>query len=321
MSGKSIERVLERMSWAMIVFIFTFLIVANVLFVPAAAWWETTVGFLVPQALPDNVDLILLAAFAATAGSGGLGNLAISNWFRDKGFGMGACVGGISNVLSDSHETLKPVGVTFPITKENMRRWKIWWRYAVLDQTALWGFGCLMGMYLNVNLAVAIIPAGEVEKLSGYAAGTFQAEFMAKTLWHGFWMLALMNGFWILFSTHLGNTDVLVRTVSDICWAAFPGVRRIPIARLYALLLAGLTVWAMFSVHLGSVLDLFKVLAVIANPIMGIAAIQILRVNLRFLPREVRPPLWRQAGLVLAAMLYGGMTLALLYDSYTKWTK
>ena len=91
-----------------------------------------------------------------------------------------------------------------------------------------------MGMYLNVNLAVAIIPAGEVEKLSGYAAGTFQAEFMAKTLWHGFWMLALMNGFWILFSTHLGNTDVLVRTVSDICWAAFPGVRRIPIARLYA---------------------------------------------------------------------------------------
>ena len=77
----------------------------------------------------------------------------------------------------------------------------------------------------------------------------------------------------------------------------------------------------MFSVHLGSVLDLFKVLAVIANPIMGIAAIQILRVNLRFLPREVRPPLWRQAGLVLAAMLYGGMTLALLYDSYVKWTK
>lgn len=321
MSGKSIERVLERLSWAMIVFIFTFLIVANVLFVPAADWWETTQGFLIPQALPANVDLILLAAFAATAGSGGLGNLAISNWFRDKGFGMGACVGGISNVLSDSHETLKPVGVTFPITAENMRRWKIWWRYAVLDQTALWGFGCLMGMFLNVNLAVAIIPAGEVEKLSGYAAGTFQAEYMAKTLWHGFWMLALLNGFWILFSTHLGNTDVLVRTVSDICWAAFPSARRIPIAKLYAMLLAGLTVWAMFSVHLGSVLDLFKVLAVIANPIMGIAAIQILRVNLRFLPREVRPPLWRQAGLVLAAMLYGGMTLALLYDSFVKWTR
>lgn len=320
MSGKSIERVLERLSWAMIAFIFSFLIVANVLFVPAAGWWETTQGFLIPQALPANVDLILLAAFAATAGSGGLGNLAISNWFRDKGFGMGACVGGIGNALSGGHETLKPVGVTFPITEANLRRWKTWWRYAVLDQTALWGFGCLMGMFLNVNLAVAIIPPGEVAKLSGYAAGTFQAEYMSKTLWHGFWMLALLNGFWILFSTHLGNTDVLVRTVSDICWAAFPRVRRISVAKLYAMLLGALTAWALISVHFGSVLDLFKVLAVIANPIMGVAAIQILRVNTRFLPREVRPPLWRQAGLVMAAVLYGGMTLALLYDSYTKWT-
>lgn len=323
MSGKSIELVLERLSWAMILFIFSFLILANVLFVPSSDWIATAQGFLVPQGLPDNVDIILLASFAATAGSGGLGNLAISNWFRDKGFGMGACVGGIQNVLAgddgSGHSALKPVGVTFPITSDNVRRWKTWWRYAVIDQTALWGFGCICGMFLNVNLAVAIIPPAEVAKLSGYAAGTFQAEYMSR-LWNGFWILALLNGFWILFSTHLGNTDVLVRTVSDICWAGFPSVRRFSVSKLYAALLGLLTVWAVISVHFGSVLDLFKILAVIANPIMAVAAVQILRVNLRFLPREIRPPLWRQLGLVLCAVLYGGMTLALLWDSYSKWT-
>ncbi len=53
---------------------------------------------------------------------------------------------------------------------------------------------------------------------------------------------------------------------------------------------------------------------------MAIAAVQILRVNTRFLPKAIRPPLWRQIGLVLCAIAYGAMTIALLYDSYQKYT-
>ncbi len=318
MSGKHIEKVLERLSWAMIVFIFTFLTLVNVLFVPVDDWVQTARGFLVVQGLPDGVDLVLLATFAATAGSGGLGNLAISNWFRDKGFAMGSRVGAIGNVLAGDHTGLKSVGVTFPITDDNMRRWRTWWRYAVLDQTALWGLGCFLGMYLNVNLAVSIIPPDAVVSKSMAGAGAFQAQYMADKLWQGFWLLTLINGFWILFSTHLGNTDVLIRTVSDICWSAFPNVRRRPIGVLYATLLAGLTVWAVIAVHLGSVIDLFMILGIVANPILAIAAVQILRVNTRFLPKEVRPPLWRQIGLVLCAIAYGSMTVALIYGACKK---
>ena len=136
---------------------------------------------------------------------------------------------------------------------------------------------------------------------------------MADQLWWGFWHLALFNGFWILFSTHLGNTDVLVRTVSDISWVAFPKVRRWPESRLYAVLLLLLTTWAVFAVRMGTVLQLFEVLGVIACPIMAIGAIQILRVNTRFLPVELRPPLWRRLGLVLCALVYGGITVALVW--------
>jgi hypothetical protein len=316
LSGKHIERVLERLSWVMIVFIFSFLITVNVLFVPGDQWIQTARGFLEVQRLPDNVDLILIATFAATAGSGGLGNLAISNWFRDKGFAMGSQVGAIGNVLAGDHTGLKPVGVTFPMTVDNLNRWRTWWRYAVLDQTALWGAGCLIGMFLNVNLAASIIPSADM--VSEATAGAYQAKHMADRLWQGFWLLTLINGFWILFSTHLGNTDVLIRTVSDICWSAFPSVRRRSIGLLYVTLLGGLTVWAVIAVHLGNVLQLFKVLGIVANPIMAIAAIQIWRVNTRFLPAEIRPPLWRQAGLILCAIAYGGMTITLLYDSYWK---
>ena len=311
LSGKSIERMLEKLSWAMIVFIFGFLIIANVLFVPAGDWILTAAGFFGMQPTRGTIDLVLLATFAATAGSGGMGNLAISNWFRDKGFGMGQLSGAIGSELAGDHSVVRPIGTTFPINPENLRRWRVWWRYTVLDQVALWGFGCLMGMFLNVNLAAKIIPADAI--LKGQEAGTYQAQFMADQLWSGFWYLALFNGFWILFSTHLGNTDILVRTVSDISWVAFPGARRWPVSRLYAVLLILLTTWAMFAVRLGTVLQLFEVLGVIACPIMAIGAIQILRVNTRFLPPELRPPLWRRLGLVLCAFVYGGIAAALLW--------
>lgn len=319
LSGKHIEKVLEKLSWAMIAFIFVFLIVANCIFVPADDWMKTAKGFLVVHPLPSNMDLVLLATFAATAGSGGLGNLAISNWFRDKGFAMGSKVGAIGNVLAGDHTGLKSVGVTFPLTEQNLQRWKTWWRYAMLDQTALWGVGCFLGMYLNVNLAASLIPPGAKFNESMAGVGAFQAEIMAG-LWKGFWWLTLINGFWILFSTHLGNTDILIRTVSDICWSAFPGVRRRPIGVLYATLLTILTIWALIAIHLGSVLDLFLVLGIVANPIMAIAAFQIWRVNTRFLPKEIRPPLWRQIGLLLCALAYGIMTVALLVDRYRKVT-
>jgi hypothetical protein len=280
--------------------------------VPSAVWSSTLQGFVLPQRLPENMDLVMLASFAATAGSGGLGNLTISNWFRDKGFGMGKHMGGIGSALREGHMELKLIGCVFQPNLENLNRWKTWWRYALIDQAFLWAIGCFIGMMLNVNLVLAIIPPQEA--LSGYAAGTYQAKYMATQLWTGVWWLALRSGFWILYSTHLGNTDCLVRTIVDTLWSASPRWQRWPASKLYASILGGLTIWALISVHFGSVLDLFKVLAVIANPIMAIGAIHILLVNRRFLPREIRPPLWRQAALVVCALVYGGITVMLLVN-------
>jgi hypothetical protein len=299
----------------MIVAIFGFLVIVNVLFVSAKDWGQTAVGFLTPGRLPENVDLMLLALFAATAGSGGLGNLAISIWFRDKGFGMGAYMGGIGGALRKSHIELARIGTIFPTTDDNLRRWRGWWRYALVDQAGLWAMGCAVGMFLNVNLAAAIIPADA--QISGYASGAFQAQYMAERLWHGLWALTLLNGFWILYSTHLGNTDCLTRTVADICWAAYPRLQRWSASRVYAVLLLMFTVWGLVTLYLGeNALSLFKILGVIASPIMAIAALHILRVNTRFLPPPVRPPLWRRAALVVCSLCYGSIAAALVLDFF-----
>jgi hypothetical protein len=261
------------------------------------------------------MDVLLLGVFAATAGSGGLGNLVISNWARDKGLGMGAKVGSIGGVLSDDKTDLAPVGRVFPPTPNNLRRWSVWWKYCLFDQAALWALGCVVGMFLNVNLAMAIVP--ENTQISGYSAGAFQARYMAEQLWVGFWALCLLNGFWILFSTQLANMDCLARVVTDAGWSGWPRVRRWPASRVYAGLLLLFTTWGVVSLTLGeSALGLFKVLGVVACPVLAVAAFQILRVNTRFLPREIRPPLWRRAALALCGVVYSALAIASLVSLF-----
>jgi hypothetical protein len=177
MVGGTIERMLERASWLMIGFIFLFLTVANVLFVPFDHWVRTAAGFLRFGYWPADVDMILLATLAATAGSGGVGNLVISNWMRDKGYGMGGTVGAIPSAIGGRHIQLSATGKIFDLTAENLRRWRIWRQYLLLDQVALWAVGCAVGMFLNVNLATAIVPAGE--NMADLGAGAFQAKYMA----------------------------------------------------------------------------------------------------------------------------------------------
>ena len=305
-SGKTIERVLEWFSWVIITFILSFLLIVNLFFVPFAHWLQTLQGFFVVRPVPEEIDLLLLGTFVATAGSGGLGNLVISNWFRDKGFGMGAKVGAITSAFSTSEVQLSPVGKVFPITEENLRRWRDWWKYVHADQVWLWAGGCFVGMFLNVNLATSVVEQGQ--SMEGIAAGAFQAKHMAENLWQGFWFLALINGFWLLFSTHLGNTDVLVRTVTDILWVASPRVRergQMRISRIYYALLLIFTIWAFFAVHWGHALALFKILGFVAAPIMTLAALQILRINTTLLPPQIRPAMWRRIALVICTLFYG----------------
>jgi len=315
--GGTVERMLEYASWSMLAFIFTFLIVVNVLFVPAHDWWRTLTGFFMLRNPGGDMDWGLLGALAATAGSGGVGNLTITNWIRDKGFGMGGRVGAIESAVGGRHTPLSPIGVVFPLTTANLLRWHAWWRYVLIDQVFVWALFCGLGIFLTVNLATSVVPPGS--DMQGLATGAYQAQYMAAHLWRGLWVLTLLNGFWILFSTHLGNTDLLVRTVTDLTWTGSASARRWTRGRaslIYYGVLFAFSCWAVYTMRLGGPFALFKVMANVAGFVMAVAGVQILIVNRRFLPRALRPPLYREALLVLCVGFYGFFAARAALDSF-----
>ena len=301
--GGTVERMLERFAWTMLAVVFVFLVAVNVAFVPLAHWGRTLLGFFRLSGLPHPIDWTLIGALAATAGSGGLGNLTVSNWIRDKGFGMGSLVGAIPSAVGGHAVPLSRVGSVFVAAGANLGRWREWLRYVHADQVWVWGLFCFVGMYLNVNLATAIIPAGT--DMQGLAAGAYQAEHL-RLVWPGFWFLALFNGFWILFKTQLGNTDILVRTVADAMWMANPGAGegRYSIRTIYYGVLVAFSVWAVVALRIATPFQLFKVLANMAGVVLAIAGVQVFLVNRRFLPRAVRPSAWREAALLACSAFY-----------------
>ena len=144
-------------------------------------------------------------------------------------------------------------------------------------------------------------------------AGAIQAKYMAERLWSGFWFLALLNGFWILFSTHLGNTDTLVRTVTDIIWVESKNRWKTEnVGRVYYTVLLLFTAWGLITTQWGTAMTLFQALGVAASLVLALGAIQILFVNTTLLPVELRPPLWIRGGLLVCAGFYAVMFGAVL---------
>jgi len=303
--GGTIERMLERFAWTMLFIVFSFLLFVNIAFVPFSHWWTTFTGFFKFSGMAAPVDWALIGALAATAGSGGLGNLTITNWVRDKGFGMGAKVGAIPSAIGGHEILLSHVGKVFPINEENLRRWKEWMRYVHADQIWVWAVCCFGGMYLNVNLATYVVPHGT--DMQGLGAGAYQAKYLAERIWPGFWFVTLFNGFWILFKTQLGNTDILVRTVTDALWMSNKRLRawkHVAIHRIYYAILIVFSLWGVIAIRAASPLRLFTILANVAGMVMVLGGIQIFLINRRFLPRELRPAIWREVLLWVCVAFY-----------------
>ena len=126
-----------------------------------AAWpFSNLLAGTVAQFIPPGADWFLIGAFAAYSGAGGVSNLMLANWARDKGFGMGAVVGYIPAAVGGHSVKLAHSGSVFPINDENLARWRQWWRVVALDQWGVFFTGALLGMALPAILYTIFIEAG-----------------------------------------------------------------------------------------------------------------------------------------------------------------
>ncbi len=316
--GKTVEKTLERVCWTLMSVVFFFLIVVNVAFIPGSVWWSTIKGFAFIGTFPESVDWTLIGAFAAYAGAGGIANLMLSNWARDRGYGMGASVGAIGGAVGGGTSTLSPTGKMFPMDSKSIGHWKQWMTYLQAEQIGIWGLFCLIGMFLTVNMAVGTMPAGT--DIAGLAAGAYQAEYLRASVGEFMWLLTLLNGFWILLSTQLVVMDGLVRVTTDIMWTALPEVRRAAkddVRKVYYGLLAAFIIWGCFALTLAQPIVLVLIGANVAGFILVFSAIHIILVNRRLLPEPLRPSLIREALMVCVALFYGFFVVMNLWSLLT----
>jgi hypothetical protein len=310
--GGRIEAVLEKIAWFMVIWIVGYLLLIDLFFVPTGAWTDVAGGLFsfgsFAREASGAIDWKLMGAFAAYAGAGGMGNLWITNWLRDKGFGMGSVVGFIPSAVAGKEMKLASVGSVFEPNEKNMTAWRQWWKYLWMDQGVLFGVGCVVGMYLCVVLAYGVIPHGT--DIGGLAAGAYQAEYLTEKIGRVMWFLTLLNGFWILFGSQLSVIDGFVRVVTDHMWNGSERMRRVGDVRyIYYAILIIFAIWGCIAINLAKPFILLIIGANIAGFIMAFSGIHILVVQHRFLPKELRAPAWRQLIIVLSCVFFAFFVL------------
>jgi hypothetical protein len=311
--GRRIERTLELLNWVLVTCILGGFLILAVLFVPAGTWFAAVAGFAGFDAargafdfLPAGTDFILLAALVAYSGAGGVGNIFLSNWARDKGYGMGERSGYIPAAVGGKKVHLAHSGFIVAPDPEAMRRWRGWWRIVRADQWGVFFIGALLGMALPALLYVTFLPHGaDIRGLGISAALASSVGARAGPLLAG--VIAFL-GAWLLFKSQLDILEGMVRAVTDILWT---GSRRIRAWRggdvrvVYYAVLAAAVLWGVIALRLAQPIVLLQLAANVAGFIFVVASLHLLYLNTRLLPRELRPPSWRRAALVGMALFYG----------------
>jgi hypothetical protein len=311
--GRRIVRTLELLNWAIVAVTLGGLLLMAMAFVPAARWgeglaglggYDVATGRFNP--MPVGADLVLLAALVAYSGAGGMTNLVLSNWARDKGYGMAGRAGYISGAVGGTRVTLAHSGSTFEPSVEAMRRWRGWQRIVRADQCGIFAIGAVLGTLLPALLYVTFIPRGSDIQGLGMSAQLASAVAAQSGAWLG--TAVALLGAWILFKTQLDNFEAMVRAITDILWTGSARLRAWrggDVRRVYYGVMTALVSWAIVALGLAQPIVLLKLGANVAGVVFVITSLHLLYVNTRLLPAHVRPPMWRRLALLAMALFYG----------------
>jgi hypothetical protein len=324
--GRRIERTLEYLNWIMVGAIIAGLGALAILFVPLATWGAALAGFAgfdvktgSFQLVPAGADFFLLGAFAAYAGGGGVANLTLSNWARDKGYGMSSSVGFIPAAVGGKKVALAHSGATFEPNAESLARWRGWWRIIRVDQWGVFFTGAMLGMTLPALLYVTFVPAGTDIRGLGIAAALAQAVATQKGAIFG-GVIAIL-GVWILFKAQLDILEGMTRAVTDILWTGSSRIRAWrggDVRFIYYSVLVVISLWGIIALRLTQPIILLALSANMAGIVFIISSLHLLYVNTRLLPVGLRPPMWRRLALVALALFYGMFLVLLLWSVVAK---
>jgi hypothetical protein len=312
-AGKRIERMLEVLNWVLVSVILGGLLILCLLFAKPGQWvaaamgifgWDRAAGGF--RFIPEGADWFLIGAFAAYSGCGGVINLTLSNWARDKGYGMGQVTGFIPAAVGGQKVHLAHSGSVFETTSLHLSLFAGWWRIVRIDQWGIFFAGALAGMALPAILYTSALAPGT--DIRGLATASVLAHALRPSSGALLTLTIATMSVWILFKAQLDIMEGMVRAITDILWSGSRRVRTVrggDVRFVYYTVLAVVVAWGLLALSLTQPIVLLQLGANIAGFVMVLSPLHILYVNTRLLPPPLRPPLWRRVMLVAMAVFYG----------------
>ena len=241
----------------------------------------------------------LLAAMASIAGQGGLTNTVLSAYVRDQGWGMGRHVGAIPSAIGGRDLALSHNGVVFEITRENVERFKRWYKHVLRDQLVVWMPACFVGLALPAMLSVQFLRRGS--EVSSWNMSAMTANSVAAEVgrhWGAAWIpiiwgMTLFCGFLVLVPSNSTNADGFLRRWVDVFWTGSARMRKLEPHKIRNLYFTVLCIYFGFGIIMLTLVPtptkLLEWATTIYNSALGFSCFHTLAVNTILLPRELRP--------------------------------
>jgi hypothetical protein len=314
-----VYQTIEKFEFVKVALVLVFLVVALTTAVSAGAFGDvdqTVTSF--GSFTGGKLELAVLLGALAYAGAGGTNNLVVSNWIRDKGYGMGSYAPRVVSPITGEEEAAPSGrGFWFRVDAESMTRWREWWRKANIEQfVSFFVIGALTITVFSL-LAYSTVFGNPAVKDSDFDFIQIEGNALKETtgVWFGtlFWVIGAIS----LFGAALGIIDYVSRLVADVLRVGYlRESRRWTESKLYFCV-----VW--FLIACGTAillsgfdqpLSLVVVAAALSGGVMFIYSLLLLVINRRFLPDQLKVRGLRMLVLLWAAALFGVMSVLVVIN-------
>ena len=313
-----VYQALEKIQMVLVAIIVVFIIVGVVVATEIGAW--ASVVTQAPGSIPGVPGAIATLGAAtflgaiAFAGAGGANNLTQSNYIRDKGLGMGGLMPKVVSPITGEEQAAPSLGYTFPVTDENMRRWRGWWKVANREHfITFFGFGC------GILIALSVLAWSTVGQQGIGADLEFinsEAEILGNQIGSWFRSFFLFAGMVVLFSTSIGIMDYVSRlSASELKISFFSDSQTVTESRIYFTLAWIIAIGGSLILLAG--LEAPLVLLIISasggGVVMAFYLGLLIRLNTRTLPEPIRLRGWRLAVMWPTWLIFVALSIYLVY--------
>jgi hypothetical protein len=311
--SKVIYRTVEVVEAVKVGLTLFFLAVAVIFVISLSTWGEgasaavTEIG-----RIPAGITFTLLLSAIGAAGAGGVHNLVLSNWIRDKRYGMGAHVPRLISPITGQEEAAGADRYVFPTDEANLGRWRVWWKRANLEHAATFVLVCFVTITIMCLLAYETL-FGRDDLKNDSSFLRIEADVLAGEVGDWLKVLFLSIATVSLWAAAMGLLDVIGRVASDFLRRNYlAGSTRWTEARLYLavvwteIVLGSMILLAGFTQPLG----LLIVSTCAASVVTLLYSILLIRLNRADLASPVRLGGWRLGGMLVAIAFYGFFAVA-----------